>query len=132
MNWLFDRLETVSDRLGSFGNYLNSTRVCSYVYGTGAWNTIRKQCYGTYKVDRIISIGESCETNADEVFCYHLVRYEYNGVIQEEVFDSQQIMNFCAQTGYPLTEHFSLGALVKNNKQFMISQRDRQDWKDLR
>ena len=48
------------------------------------------------------------------MFCKHTVRYIYNGIEQEEVFDARQILHFCKSINYPISEHFSVLRLIKN------------------
>ena len=114
MSIIFDILQTVSDGIG---NYLNSTRAFRYIYSSQPWNSMRMTMYGTYQVDEILSIGESCEYTSDDYYCKHLVRYKYNGIEQQEVLDAQQILRFCKQTDYPISEHFSVASLIRNNPQ---------------
>ena len=118
-----ETVETLFKKIGQLGSYFNETRPAKYIYSTHAWNAVRRNIYGTFVVDKILDIGETCEYNPKEdYYCKHLVRYEYNGNVQVEVFDAQQILQFCRQLNYPLNElgeHFSVQALVKNNQEWM-------------
>ena len=115
MDHFFDLLEVVSEKLTNAKDYINSTRPMKKMYATKVWNSIRRKFYGTVTIEKIIEISESCDYDPEcDYFCKHHVTYQYNGLVQEEIFDSQTILKLCQQIKHPLSSHFSLKALVRN------------------
>lgn len=116
---LLNFLQNSFEKIGEFFDYLHNTRAAQFLYTSEAWNNLRRNTYGTYVVDIILSIDDECHQSNDEYFCKHLVSYEYNGVVQQEYFDAQQILQLCKKTGFPgilLSEHFSVETLVQKNR----------------
>jgi hypothetical protein len=89
------------------------TVTMNYIYGSRLWNFIRRSVYRTPSVDAIIEIDEDCFRKEDSVFCFHNVKYMYNGLEQEEELSSQQILYLAKDLGYRLSSHFSTNQYMK-------------------
>jgi hypothetical protein len=84
-----------------------------YIYNSRLWNFIRRSVYGTSSVDSIVEIDDRCSQKEDSVFCFHKVKYMYNGLEQEEELSSQQILHLAKDLGYRLSSHFSTNQYMK-------------------
>lgn len=114
MESIFDGIEIASDKTSQFIDYLNNTQTFKTIYQSSVWNKLRRTLTRTDKVDEIISISEECVNESEkDFFCCHLVKYKYNGIVQEEIFNAHEILKLCKESGYPVTSHFSLEKLVK-------------------
>jgi len=115
MDLVFDVIEKAANKTSDVIDYINTTKLLSYLYQSHIWNNLRRKLTHTTDVDEILSISDQCLYDPkSDFYCSHLVRYKYNGIEQEEIFSSQAILKLCKKTGYPATFHFSLEELIKS------------------